>query len=524
MRPSMKVAQGSSYEFVDKYFWQKLEKAGGGTRPTARGFEPKFQLFRSIVLPHVTAVAHTDYAMGGPEEAAGRIFISYRREDTAYPAGWLFDRLTDHFDTGQVFKDVDSIELGDDFVEAISTAVGSCDVLLALIGDQWLTAGDDRGRRRLDDPEDFVRVEIEAALSRDVRVIPILVDGATMPSSDEVPPSLAGLVRRQALELSPSRFDFDSGRLLKVLDKTLGEIRTSQGATSAVVDPVIAAATSTEAQTVRTVAVPPQAEDTGAPISPGPSSSNEGERVGAPRSRKLPLRGVVAGIIALVLVIAAVAVLGGGTDDPSTDDSSRASSRQSSVVFEDDFSDRSSRWMEDGAESALADIIEGRYRIQVEAGRGTEFAWLSPEASDALYPTTSADLSIQVDVQRVAGGSNPSDSYGIFCRSVYGGDDYRFDVERHNATIFKSQSGTLTELESETIPAGIDVEDSNAIRASCRTIEQGGAVLLELAMNGEVVADATDRDSPLLAGTVGLYAYAFSTLDVAFDSVVINEL
>ncbi|MGH8834001.1 MAG: toll/interleukin-1 receptor domain-containing protein, partial [Actinomycetes bacterium] len=147
----------------------------------------------------------------------GRIFISYRREETAYPAGWLYDRLVDRFG-GQVFKDVDSIELGDDFVETITSAVGSCDVLLALIGDQWLTITDEDGRRRLDNPEDFVRLEIEAALTRNVRVIPILVGGARMPRAADLPPSLARLVRRQALELSPARFDFDTSRLLGVLD------------------------------------------------------------------------------------------------------------------------------------------------------------------------------------------------------------------------------------------------------------------------------------------------------------------
>jgi TIR domain len=151
----------------------------------------------------------------------GRIFMSYRRDDTAYPAGWLFDRLTSHFGRGQVFKDIDSIELGDDFVEVITTAVESCDVLLAVIGDRWLTITDQDGQRRLDNPDDFVRLEIEAALTRNVRVIPILVEGARMPRADELPASLAGLVRRQALDLSPSRFDFDTRRLLKVLDRTI---------------------------------------------------------------------------------------------------------------------------------------------------------------------------------------------------------------------------------------------------------------------------------------------------------------
>jgi TIR domain len=153
----------------------------------------------------------------------GQIFMSYRREDTAYAAGWLFDRLASHFGRGKVFKDVDSIELGDDFVAAITTAVESCDVLLAVIGDQWLTITDQAGRRRLDNPDDFVRLEIEAALTRNVRVIPVLVEGARMPHADELPASLAKLVRRQALELSPSRFEFDTRQLIKVLDRTLAE-------------------------------------------------------------------------------------------------------------------------------------------------------------------------------------------------------------------------------------------------------------------------------------------------------------
>jgi tetratricopeptide (TPR) repeat protein len=157
--------------------------------------------------------------------AAGRIFISYRREETAYAAGWLFDRLADRFGRGQIFKDVDSIQLGDDFVAVITTAVDSCDVLLALIGDQWLTISDEQGRPRLANPNDFVRLEIEAALTRNVRVIPILVEEARMPDADELPPSLAKLARRQALELSPARFEFDTSRLLNVLERALAGVR-----------------------------------------------------------------------------------------------------------------------------------------------------------------------------------------------------------------------------------------------------------------------------------------------------------
>jgi ABC-type multidrug transport system ATPase subunit len=158
-------------------------------------------------------------------EVPGRIFMSYRREETAPYAGWLYDRLSQHFGRSQIFKDIDSIELGDDFVEVITSAVGSCDVLLALIGDRWLTITNQDGRRRLEDPGDFVRLEIEAALARKVRVIPILVEGARMPRAEEMPASLAKLARRQALELSPTRFDADTGRLLRVLDRTIAQAR-----------------------------------------------------------------------------------------------------------------------------------------------------------------------------------------------------------------------------------------------------------------------------------------------------------
>jgi TIR domain len=158
-------------------------------------------------------------------EVPGRIFMTYRREDTAYPAGWLFDRLAGHFGRDQVFKDIDSIELGDDFVEVITAAVGSCDALLALIGDRWLSSTGRDGQRRLDDPDDFVRLEIEAALARNVRVIPILVEGAQMPRAEELPASLAKLARRQALELSPARFDADTRRLLRVLDRTIAQAK-----------------------------------------------------------------------------------------------------------------------------------------------------------------------------------------------------------------------------------------------------------------------------------------------------------
>src|SRR5207247_608008 len=101
-----------------------------------------------------------------------KIFINYRREDAAGHAGRLYDALASRFGDENIFMDVDKLEPGVDFKEAISNAVGSCDVFVALIGKSWLSLQDQRGRRRLDQPGDYVRLEIDAALGRDVRVIP----------------------------------------------------------------------------------------------------------------------------------------------------------------------------------------------------------------------------------------------------------------------------------------------------------------------------------------------------------------
>jgi hypothetical protein len=105
------------------------------------------------------------------QEPLGSIFISYRRDDTADVAGRIYDRLAQHFGADSVFKDVDSIPLGVDFRKQLSESVGRCGILLAIIGRQWLTITDESGRRRLDNPRDFVRIEIEAALQRNIPII-----------------------------------------------------------------------------------------------------------------------------------------------------------------------------------------------------------------------------------------------------------------------------------------------------------------------------------------------------------------
>lgn len=156
--------------------------------------------------------------------SAPRIFISYRREDAADAAGRLFDGLSGRFGPDQLFMDVDILRPGDDFVEVIEQAVSSCDVLIAIIGRQWLSITDAQGRHRLDNPEDFVRLEVAAALERNIRVIPVLVQSAGMPRSDELPAALAKLARRNAHDMSHARWRHDLDQLTRAIENVLSTV------------------------------------------------------------------------------------------------------------------------------------------------------------------------------------------------------------------------------------------------------------------------------------------------------------
>jgi beta-lactam-binding protein with PASTA domain len=151
------------------------------------------------------------------------VFISYRREFDAGWAPWLYDKLSDHFGANRIFMDLDSIAAGDDFVKVITNSVASCRVLIILIGKDWAGALDAEGRRRLDDRGDFVRLEIESALKHGVRVIPLLIEGATMPPHAELPGTLAPIVYRQALTLTATHRRYDAENLVKAVERALDQ-------------------------------------------------------------------------------------------------------------------------------------------------------------------------------------------------------------------------------------------------------------------------------------------------------------
>ena len=150
------------------------------------------------------------------------IFISYRRNDTEGEAGRLFDDLAEEFGEDSVFMDVTTIEAGRDFRKVIDESVSTCGVLLAIIGKTWLDATDDTGKRRLDDPSDFVRLETASALRRDIPVIPVIVRGAVMPHADHLPEDLKDLAYRNCVELTHARWSSDLQLLIAALRRQLG--------------------------------------------------------------------------------------------------------------------------------------------------------------------------------------------------------------------------------------------------------------------------------------------------------------
>lgn len=159
-----------------------------------------------------------------------RVFVSYRRDDVPDATDRLATSLVKRLGKDQVFLDVDSIDIGAPFAKVVGSWIDRCDALLAVIGRSWLDAKDDEGKRRLENPQDYVRLEIEAGLDRDVRVVPLLIHGTRMPKSSELPESLVPLLDRNAVELSRAHWEFDVDRLVAALDRI--PVHESPGATA----------------------------------------------------------------------------------------------------------------------------------------------------------------------------------------------------------------------------------------------------------------------------------------------------
>jgi len=173
----------------------------------------------------IISVSPSDFALKslrlGAPIMAGKIFINYRRDDSISTAGRLNDRLAQTFGRKKVFMDVDHTPAGVDFHDYLDKQVTACDVFLAVIGPNWLDAKDEEGRRRFDNPDDVVTVEIAAALARNIWVIPVLVDGARMPKADRLPDPVKPIVRRNAVEVRNTQFGRDAEALVEKIKEAV---------------------------------------------------------------------------------------------------------------------------------------------------------------------------------------------------------------------------------------------------------------------------------------------------------------
>ncbi|MGF1569302.1 MAG: SUMF1/EgtB/PvdO family nonheme iron enzyme [Nodosilinea sp.] len=247
-----------------------------------------------------------------------KIFISYRRSDSEDIAGRVHDRLMDDFDKDSVFFDVETIPYGLDFRDFLKGEVQQCQVLIAIIGPDWLSAQDGDGHRRIDDPADWVRIEIESALARDIPVIPLLVRGARLPRPDELPDSLRNLAYRNAATARAGRdFHMDMGRLIEQIEHHFVVWQAEQASPLDPTDPpappqrLATTHPTTHRQeqarqqpaTRLTTPPEPAAANRPAPLSSGPSPSLSG----LSRRRMIQIAGCGGG--GLVLALAANSIL-----------------------------------------------------------------------------------------------------------------------------------------------------------------------------------------------------------------------
>ena len=237
----------------------------------------------------------------GPDEREStpvqRVFISYRRQDSAAYAGRVYDAMVARFGERNVFMDLD-LAPGVDFVERITEAVSACQVLIEVMGPTWATVKNDEGEVRIADPEDFVRLELEIALKRpEVTVIPVLVSGALMPDRRDLPQELGAIARRNALELSDKRWRYDVGQLISTLEEILAET-TAVHVTPTTGDDAATGETSPDATPTDRAQIPTRPADRG----------RAGEWF---REHGRLLAGAAA--LAVVGVVVAVVALGGGS-------------------------------------------------------------------------------------------------------------------------------------------------------------------------------------------------------------------
>lgn len=455
---------------------------------------------------------------------AGRVFISYRRADTAQAASWLFNRLTGHFGRNNIVMDVDPAPYGGNLAHAIDANVATCDAFVVLIGQHWLAVTGEG----LHDPNDYVRLALEAALRRGILVVPVTVDGARMPVNGELPPSLASMAGQPAFEVGMRSFDADTGQLMRVLDQSIAERQVTQlGPAPGLTPPSGAAVPSTPAPGPLPYATKP-----------------------LPPRRRFGTRTLILAGAAVIVVAAAVAfaVIPRGHSGAAASGGSSASSSSSgspsavsthrgsaspkapssagrgaaNVLLSDDFSTERTGWA-DEAHQTSGTYTAGGYRLSVTGANGVSEIARPVNATNGLGDATAMNLSATVDVHKLSGAPQGY-GLGIAFRADGGGNVYAFLIEDHAVAIQKWTGGgaEVTDSPDPVTTSAVHADGTDRLQAVVQTVNGGQAVHLELWLNGKKMVDYTDHDHPYTQGYMGLYVEsisdASSTAGAVFDN------
>ncbi len=366
-----------------------------------------------------------------------QIFISYRRDDAAYVTGHINDLLRKEFGDEAVFTDVDNIALGVDFRAVLDETVSQCQVLLAVIGSGWLNATDKDGQLRLQDPADFVRIEIESALKRNIPVIPLLVSGAKMPAVEDLPESLRGLAFRNGTQIRPAPdFRVDMERLIKNLRRHFDTIRADQPgiAVADVISPAEAAVSEPPADTTKSTEEASPSEDPAATEDETPTvriavADDERARkraeLGMQKSAKPKRSGAAMWLVAVIALaggawfyasqnpgavqslLGAVQSTGAGDEQEVTSGEGTEtdlSSGDDSAVAEE--SPAAAAAAIEVAEPGIAIDVEGDSEVETAAG---DAASIAIEAADSALDAAAADAESSTEAAGDAAEGAPSD-------------------------------------------------------------------------------------------------------------------
>ena len=455
---------------------------------------------------------------------AGRVFISYRRADTAQPAGWLFNRLTGHFGRNNVVMDVDPAPYGGNLAHAIDASVATCDAFVVLIGQHWLAVTGEG----LHDPNDYVRLALESALRRGTLVVPVTVDGARMPVNGELPPSLASMAGQPAFEVGMRSFDADTGQLMRVLDQSIVERQATQLRPASGLTPV---------------------PGSPAPSTPVPGPLPYSTKPLSPRRRFGTRTLILAGAAVVVAAAVAFAVIPRGHSGASASGGTSASSSSggspspvsthrgsaapkgaasADVLLTDDFSTERTGWTDD-AHQAAGTYTGGAYRLSVTGANGVSELARPASATAGLSGVTPMDMTATVDVRKLSGAPQGY-GLGIAFRSDGGGNVYAFLIEDHAVAIQKWTGGgaEVTDSPDPVTTSAVHADGTDRLQAVVQTVSGGQAVHLELWLNGKKMVDYTDKDHPYAQGYLGLYVEsisdASSTAAAEFDNFTASQL